>query len=127
MHRLAYVLAILAAAVMAHTAHADITYQLPDPAIRVTPNWSYTTTIVTMGDTTWRGPSHFYYVGECLRPDGPGYHCNLLQEDNVTLTADGHDPISVSLGIQSYGILIRSGHNFWRNADILLNGSVTFP
>lgn len=120
-------LASLIAALFATAVLADTTYQLPNPAITVTPNWSNTTTIVTMGTVTWRGPSGFYYVGECQRPDDSGYHCSILQEDNVTLTVPGHAPIAVTIAMQAASILIRSGHNYWRQADTVLNGAVTLP
>lgn len=111
----------------AGSAFAGTTYDLPNPAITVNPNYSNNTTIVTMGATSWRGPSAYYYIGECVRPDDAGYHCNILQEDNVTLTSPGHDPISVTITLQSASILHRSGHNYWSSIDTLLDGSVTLP
>lgn len=120
-------IASLIAALFATLALAGTTYQLPNPAITVNPNYSNTTTLVTIGSVTWRGPSAFYYVGECQRPDDSGYRCNILQEDNVTLTAPGHAPIAVTIAMQSASILIRSGHNYWRSSDTVLNGAVTLP
>lgn len=119
--------ALLLSAVLAPRCFASTTFVLPNPAITVTPNYSNITTIVTIGTVTWKGPSAFYYVSECTKPDSTVYHCNVLEEDGVTLTAPGHDPMSVSLQYQDAAILIRSGHNYWRQSDTLLNGTVTLP
>lgn len=122
MKKLTYALAML----LAGAAQAA-TYPLPDPAISVNPNYSNTTTIVTIAGVTYRGPSQFYYVSECARPDGPTYHCNVMAESGVVLVAAGGQTITVDLTVQFAGILIRSGHNYWRTSQLVLNGDVTTP
>lgn len=106
---------------------APQSYTLPDPNIFVSPNYSNTTTIVTMGGRTYRGPSHFFYVSECSKPDSATWHCDVLSEVGVVLTAPDHSMITVNMTIQSSGVLIRSGHNYWRYAQLLLSGDVTIP
>ncbi len=107
-------------------ALAGTTYALPDPSIIVTPNWANTTTIVTVRSTTYRGPSAFYYVRECARPDSRSYHCMILREDHTKVTSATGAAAFVTLKVQSASILIRSGHNYWRQADTVLAGSLTF-
>ena len=118
---------LAAAALLVSTGALGATFDLPDPSITVNPNYGGNTTIVTLGGVTWRGPSAYYYVGECARPDSTGYRCNVLQEDNVPLTSPGHAPIAVSITLQEAAVLIRSGHNYWRNSDTVLAGQVTTP
>lgn len=120
-----FVLLLLALVTLA--AFAATTYILPDPTVTVTPNYSNTTTLVTIAKVTWKGPSAYYYVSECAKPDAAGYHCSVLQEDNVVLTSPGHMPLTVTITMQSAGVLIRSGHNYWRYTNLVLAGSVTKP
>lgn len=103
------------------------TYALPAPGITINPNYSNNTTIVTIGATTWRGPSAYYYVGECVKPDSPSYRCDILQEDNVPLTAPGQAPIYATITLQSAAVLVRSGHNYWHQVYTVLTGSVEMP
>lgn len=103
------------------------TYPLPDPAISVVPNYSNTTTIVVLNGVTYRGPSAFYYVRECDKPDGARFHCNVMQEAGVVLTAqDGSGArVVVDLVVQFASTLITSGHNWWRSTQTVLSGDVT--
>lgn len=120
-------ISILALLAFSSAAFASITYQLPDPTIFVNPNYSNTTTIVQIAGVTYRGPSQFYYVSECAKPDGPKYHCNVLAESGVVLKDANGNPITVVLTIQDASVLITSGHNYWRQSQIVLSGSVTTP
>lgn len=119
-------IAILLASAM---AQASTVYHLPYTDVFVTPNWNNTTTVVTVQGVTYRGPSAYYYVSECFKADGASYHCDVRQEDNVVLTADGNTGqfITVSLRITSTSVLIRSGHNYWRHSDFITDGTVTIP
>lgn len=107
-------------------AHAATVYPLPDADISVTPNYSNTTTIVTLAGVNYRGPSAFYYVSECTKPDSARYHCNVMSERAVLLTAtDGSGAkLLVDIDAQFSSTLITSGHNYWRQSQILLSGSV---
>lgn len=118
---------ILIAVLCIGTANAATSYPLPDPAIAVNPNYSGTTTIVTIAGVTYRGPSQFYYVSACAKPDGPKYHCSILVESGVVLTAPDHTTVTVNLTIQSASVLITSGHNYWRSSQLVLSGEVTVP
>jgi hypothetical protein len=102
------------------------TYDLPDPAIYVNPNVNGTT-VVTVEGNTYRGPSAYVYVSECVKPDSPTYHCSILQETDVVLTATNGNTISVSILYQQASVLIRSGHNYWRQSQIVLDGTVVTP
>lgn len=110
---------------IASVAMASTSYTLPDPAVTVTPNWSNTTTIVTVAGVTYRGPSHFYYVSACAKADGPRYHCNVLAETDVVLTDSTGNTAVVSLTMQDASILIISGHNYWRQSQVVLNGDLS--
>lgn len=122
-HTLIVVLAlsIIAWVSTSHSATLDV----PNPAITVNPNYSNTTTIVTMGTTSFRGPSRFFYVGECQKPDSASYRCDVVEEDQVVLTAPSGQTMVVSLVVQSSAVLIRSGHNYWRHTDTVLSGTVS--
>lgn len=116
-------LLFLAASAAAHAA----TYELPDPAVQVTPNYGNTTTIVTIAGVTYRGPSAFYYVRECDKPDSTRYHCNVMAESGVLLTEAEvpHRTVLVDMTAQFAAVLITSGHNYWRQSQILTSGRVT--
>lgn len=117
---------LLLLAFMATTAQAATTYNLPDPAVSVNPNYGNTTTIVTIAGVAYRGPSQFVYFSECARPDAPNaYRCNIETESNVVLTAEDGSVVVVNLTVQFASVLIRSGHNFWRPSQIVLSGDVT--
>lgn len=119
---------LLAALGFTGVALASTTYELPNDAFSVNPNYNNTTTIVTVGATTYRGPSQFFYVGECARADGPKYHCNVMQENQVVLTAPNGSTLVVNLTVQFASVLITSGHNYWRNSQIVVTpSSVTLP
>jgi trehalose utilization protein len=121
------IIIVLLSLLFSSAALAGATYALPDPSIIVTPNWSNTTTIVTVGSTTYRGASAFYYVRECAKPDSSTYHCMIIREDHTKLTSDSGAAAFVTLTVQSASTLIRSGHNYWRQTDTVLSGSLTFP
>lgn len=116
-------LLFLAASAAAHAA----TYELPDPAVQVTPNYGNTTTIVTIAGVTYRGPSAFYYVRECDKPDTTRYHCNVMAESGVVLKDENGNPVVVSLTAQFAAVLITSGHNYWRQSQIVTSGNATTP
>lgn len=126
MSKLVSYLLIVAALLLAAHAHASTGFTLPDPAIFVNPNYGGNTTIVQIAGVTYRGPSQLYYVSECSQADGPRYHCNILAESVVLKDANGN-PITVSLTMQDAAILITSGHNQWRQSQIVLSGSVVLP
>jgi hypothetical protein len=117
---------LLAVGMLVSVAAQAATYELPDPDIPVTPNYSNTTTIVTIAGVTYRGPSQFYYVSECAKPDGPYYRCDVMSESDVVLTAqDGSGALAtVNLTAQFSSTLIRSGHNYWRQGQTVLNGDL---
>jgi hypothetical protein len=117
---------LLAAALAVSGAANAATYDLPDPAVYVEPNLNGTT-IVTVEGNTYRGPSAYVYVSECAKPDSFTYHCSILQETDVTLTASNGNTISVSILYQQASTLIRSGHNYWRQSRVVLDGTVTTP
>lgn len=133
MKKLTYALAML----LAGAAQAA-TYQLPDLAVQVTPNYGNTTTVVTiytrdaLGNLvypgkTYRGASHFYYLNECARPDDARYHCDVMQESWVVLTAADHSTATVNITAQFASVLITSGHNYWRQSQLVLSGEVYVP
>lgn len=103
------------------------TYPLPSPEIFVNPNYSNTTTIVQIAGVTYRGASHFYYLSECARPDDARYHCDVLQESWVVLTAADHSTVTVNITAQFASVLITSGHNYWRQSQLVLSGEVWVP
>jgi hypothetical protein len=108
-------------------AKADTVYNLPDPTVTVNPNYSGTTTIVTIGGVSYRGPSAYYYVSACATPNRVGYHCSILEEDDVTLTAPDGSTLVATIIYQAASVLIRSGHNLWRSSALVLDGTVTIP
>lgn len=102
------------------------TTPLPDPAITVdlrTPG----TTYVTVGGVTYRGASEFVYFSECSKPDGPRWHCNINVETDVTLYSNTGASIVVSITAQFASTLITSGHNYYRQSQVVLSGEVTVP
>lgn len=103
------------------------TYVVPDPALAINPNYGGTTTIVTLAGVTYRGLSQYYYVGECAKPDGPKYHCDVMAESGVVLTetAVPHRTVVVNLTVQFASVLSTSGHNQWLHSTIVLAGDVT--
>lgn len=107
-------------------AAADTTYTLPDPSIAVSPNVNNTTT-VTIDGVAYRGPAAFYYLSACPKPNTPRYHCSIIEEDGVVLTAADGSIVTVTIVDQSASSLIISGHNYWRHTDTVLDGSVTTP
>lgn len=120
---------ILALAAFSSMALASTNYPLPDPAIAVNPNYSGNTTIVTIAGVTYRGLSQYYYQGECSKPDGPKYHCDVMSESGVVLTevAVPHRTVVVNLTVQFASVLSTSGHNQWLHSTIVLAGDVTTP
>jgi hypothetical protein len=108
-------------------AQAATTYDLPDPAIYASFNSSFNRTYVTVAGKSYSGTSQFYYVGECALPDTATRHCNVLEEDDVTLTATDGSTIIVTIVGQHQSVLIRSGHNYWRQSDTVTGGTVTLP
>jgi hypothetical protein len=117
---------LLAAALAVSGAASAATYDLPDPSIYVNPNVNGTT-VVTVEGNTYRGPSAYVYVSECVKPDSPTYHCSILQETDVVLTATNGNTISVSILYQQASTLIRSGHNYYRQSQTVLDGAVITP
>ena len=117
---------VLFAGMFVAAAAQAATYKLPNPAIAVIPNYSNRTTIVTIRGVTYRGPSRFYFVRQCYKPDGPDYHCDVMAESAVVLKAqDGSGMRAiVTLTAQFSSTLIRSGHNYWRQSQIVLHGHV---
>lgn len=119
------VITALLACLITSAAVAGTGYSLPDPSVRVTPNASGTATIVTVRKMTYRGPSAFYYVHRCADADTAYYHCIVIHEQHVTLTAPTGAVAIVWLTVQSASVLIRSGHNYWRHTDTVLAGGLT--
>lgn len=102
------------------------TYDLPDPAVTVTISAAFNTTSVTVAGKSYRGTSQFYYVSECPGiVDTYAKHCNILEEDDVVLTAADGSTVTVTIVDQSLTVLIRSGHNYYRHSDTLLSGELT--
>lgn len=116
-------LVALAGLIAVPAAFAATTYNLPDPVVYAVA--SGTTTTVVISGVVYRGPSQFVYFSECPRPDGTGYHCNIMVENDVVLVAADGSTAIVNLTVQFAGVLIRSGHNYWRNSAIVLAGDVT--
>lgn len=99
---------------------------LPDPSITV--NLRYPgTTYVTVDGMQYVGASQFVYFSECAKPDGPRYHCNINVETDVPLYSATGASIVVSITAQFASTLITSGHNWWRQTQTVLDGSVTTP
>ena len=117
----------LVVTLIAGTAFADTTYQLPDPSISVTIPASINSATVKVGGVYYSGPVAFYYLSECATPDTQYRHCNILEGDDAVLTAADGSTITVTLVVQSLRVLIRSGHNYWRSSTVLLDGTVTTP
>lgn len=101
------------------------TANVPDPAVIVSPNSA--TTIVIVNGKTYRGSSNFVYFSECAKPDGPRFHCSVSIEDVVLVSVDGSVAVVEGLAVQFAGVLITSGHNYWRNTTTVLSGQVTTP
>lgn len=101
------------------------TYELPDPDVQVNLN-AVDKTVVSIAGVTYIGPSKFVYVSECVKPDVPyKYLCDIKSEKDVTLTEPtGGKKILVSITYQAARTLIRSGINYWRPSNVLLNGTV---
>ena len=121
--------AMLLAATLAVSgmAQAETVYDLPDPAVTVRLNFLYNTTSVTIDGVSYTGPSQFYYLSECALPDTFYRHCNILEEDNVVLTAADGSTVTATVIDQSLRTLIRSGHNYWRSSETVIGGTVTTP
>lgn len=124
-------------ALIASPAFAQTINNLPSPSWSITPNYGNTQTIATrytkdaqgnvIDAKTYRGNSQFIYFGECSKPDGATYHCDILVETSVVLVASDGSTAVINLTIQSSSVLIRSGHNYWRHSDIVTSGDVTTP
>jgi len=99
-------------------------YTLPDPVVQV--NLQSNNTVVTVGGITYHSISDFVYVGECVKPDGPYYHCNVMKETDIMLF-NGQEVAVATITGQFSATLIRSGHNYWRNSSVLLNGELKTP
>ena len=115
---------LLTLALLAAGYAAAATYELPADSIYV--NLASNRTTVGLNGTYYQAPSQFAYVSECAKPDGTGYHCNIETETDVLLYAtdgSGHS-IRVTITAQFASTLIRSGHNWWRPSQVLLNGQV---
>lgn len=123
---ISYVL-IAACILWAGYANAAASYPLPDPGIQVNPNYGGNTTIVTIAGVTYRGASHFYYLHECDKPDSARYHCSVMGESWVVLTALDHSTVTVNIIAQFASVLITSGHNYWRQSQLVLSGDVYVP
>ena len=119
---------LLAAALAVSGAASAATYDLPDSAILVTPNTLSNYTAVTVAGVRYTGPSAYYYLSECAKPDVPyRYRCDVLQEDAVVLTSSTGSTITVTIIYQQAYTLITSGHNYWRSSQVVLAGTVTTP
>lgn len=118
---------IIPSLLLATAAQASSVFQLPDAAISVIPNYNNNTTIVAIEGVIYRGPSNYYYKSECAKPDGPRYHCNIMEEVGVVLTAEDHSQVVVNLTVQFASTLIISGHNYWRYSAGILAGDVEIP
>jgi hypothetical protein len=115
---------ILAALLFAGAAQAE-EFTLPDPSIYV--NLASNRTTVGLNGVYYGAPSQFAYVSECSKPDGPRYHCDIDTETNVTLYATDGSSITVTITAQFSATLLISGHNQWRQSQVVLNGVVTTP
>lgn len=119
----------LLASILVATAVNAGTTNLPAANVTVNPNYNNNTTIVsfTQGTKvliTYRGPSQFYYVSECSKPDSPSYRCDIIEETDVVLTAGDGSAAVVSMVLQDAWLLNRSGHNQWVHQQIILSGEV---
>lgn len=118
------ILALIAGLALTGAADAA-TINLPDEAVFVNPNYGNTTTIVVVNGVTYKGASNFVYFSECAKPDGPRYHCNIEVESVVLVSPNGNVAVVEGLAVQFAGTLIISGHNYWRDSQIVLSGQVT--
>jgi hypothetical protein len=113
----------LATLALASIAFAGTT-SLPDPAISVNLASGYTT--VTIAGKAYRGVSQFVYFSECAKPDVPyKYRCDIVVESGVVLVAADGSAAVVNITAQFASTLITSGHNYWRQSQIVLAGDVT--
>lgn len=119
---------IIALSALLLTSIASAT-DLPAPNAIVNPNYNNNTTIVSFTSgiqvlITYRGPSAFYKLSECAKPDSSTYRCDVIQESNVLLTAPDGSTAVVNLTVQDAWTLNRSGHNTWVHSQIILAGDV---
>lgn len=115
----------LLAALVSSSAFASTTYSLPDPAVSV--NLMSGRTTVTIAGVSYQAPSQFVYFSECVKPDSTYYRCNINTENDVVLVASDGSTAVVNITAQFSSTLIRSGHNWWRQSQIVLAGDVTVP
>jgi hypothetical protein len=103
------------------------TIALPDPSVYVDLRSNRTT--VGVDGVYYQAPSQFVYVSECPKPDGPRYHCNIVTEDTLVLTATDGSGTTIVVSIQAAvgSTLHISGHNYWSPFQTLISGSVTTP
>lgn len=99
------------------------TINLPDPSVYT--NFANNTTLIGIAGKYYRAPSQFVYFSECAKPDGARYHCNISVENDVVAVAGDGSTVTVNVTVQFASTLIVSGHNYWRQSQILLSGDVT--
>lgn len=107
---------------------AGTVFTLPDSRVSVTPNYSGNTTIVSVAGVSYRGPSQFVYLSECVKPDSATYRCDIKTESNVVLVATDGSTVVVNLTVQfasTFSSTSTSGRSYWRSSQIVLSGDVT--
>lgn len=101
------------------------TYELPDPDIPV--SLFSGSTVVTLHGVSYHSISDFVYVSECTKPDSARYRCNIMQEKEVILFNGTETIVVENIIAQFASILNISGHNYWRQSQIVLSGEITGP
>lgn len=121
---------LMALCVLACGVAAAAEYDIFDPAVTfVNVNYNNNTTIVQLNGVYYRGPSAYYVIPGCTKPNSTYYRCAVYEEDNVVLTATDNSgaTISVSIVYQHTSTLNRSGHNYWVPRTTILSGTITTP
>lgn len=123
MSKLITFLLLAVMALAAGYASAATTVNLPDPTVYV--NLASGRTTVGIAGKYYQAPSQFVYLSPCATPDTSRYHCTVQTESNVVLTASDGTVVVATITAQFASVLITSGHNYWRNSQTVLAGSVT--
>ncbi len=116
---------ILAFALLAAGTAFAGTISLPDPSVYV--NLVSNRTTVGIAGVYYQAPSQFVYFSECAKPDGLHYHCNIMVETGVVLYSNTGASVVANITAQFSSTLITSGHNWWRQSQVVLAGDVTTP
>jgi hypothetical protein len=114
------------------TIPVQAVYTLPDPNVTVslasdvtavTLRWRTADQVIHY--KTYTAASQFVYLSECSKPDSSSYRCDVMTESGVTLVAADGSTVTVDITAQFAADYVASGHPWWRQSQIVLNGTVT--